>query len=169
MEHEPGVYGFWHNLLFWGSLIGGCVFAAMYYALKHTLEGEARDRLEFYAQLTEPLLITAIDPFDKTVEERASLIRSAIEASGNKSGISVAAMPYVLHGGDDPMGQTWGQYRLRCYMTEIQMLREWEAKLKRGQYGAEEIAKNLHGQRDPFITPDADGRFEFPFQRPLTR
>jgi hypothetical protein len=104
---------FWLVLSILG--LGGYLFGYPYY-LAYRRQVAENQLKQYFAKLADPILVTAIHPFDRTVNERAEWYRDAIERSGNKWKPPVICVPYGAPiGPNSTIGLTWQKYLFLAY------------------------------------------------------
>jgi len=90
----------------------------------------------FFANLTDPVIVTALHPFDRTVSERAQWYRDAIKESGNKWNPPVLEFPYsgsydIPGQSGSFIGMTFAQYQAKCFEIYLLELQRWQAQVQR--------------------------------------
>lgn len=109
---------------------------------------EAQNRAGFFANLTSPYLVMSLDPYDRTVNERAEAARQAIAESGNEWESKVIERVYNRFDGKDPSGQTWCDFvaeSLQIYLQECRTLNRRVSSA--GAVGVDESLVHLQNQR----------------------
>ena len=97
----------------------------------------ARDALaarQTYEHVACPILVTSDFPDDTTVLQRAQAWREKLRAAGNKYSEVLPVVPYPFAlGASEQTGtlRTWLTYRRNCILKELEVIREWEAKMQR--------------------------------------
>lgn len=122
-------------------------------ALESTLQQDAQNRAEFWANLTSPYLVMSLDPYDRTVAERAAAARDAIESSGNLWKPKVIERIYIRFNGNDSHGQTWCDFvaeSLKIYLDECRDLNRQVSMA--GEEGREQAVTEFGNQRKPAAT-----------------
>ena len=90
----------------------------------------------FFANLTDPVIVTARHPFDRTVSERAQWYRDALKESGNKWNPPVLEFPYsgsydIPGQSGSFIGMTFGEYQEKCLELYILERQRWQAQVMR--------------------------------------
>jgi hypothetical protein len=105
----------------------------------------------FFANLTDPVIVTALHPYDRTVSERAQWYRDAIKESGNKWKPPVLEFPYsgsydIPGQSGSFIGMTFAQYQAKCFEIYLLELQRWQAQVQRAT-GLNTMNQTIANQR----------------------
>ena len=105
------------------------IFAFMYAAY---LQAAWRQKqlLRWYANRTEPIVVTSRHPSDDSVEDRAKYHRDMMQLSGNRFSVPIIPYAYAQFRQGDPRYISWDDYRMEAAEFEKMARAQFQARVE---------------------------------------